>query len=65
MVDGLAKRPYNYYIDNKEPTVGYTLITKQGKVMTFYVKSVADLYQSLHGGVVITQQILVDELAKA
>ena len=45
--------------------MNYTLITKQGKVMTFYVKSVADLYQSLHGGVVITQQILVDELAKA
>ena len=41
----------------------YTLITKQGKVMQFYVKSVADLYQSLNGGVVITQQILVDELA--
>ena len=39
----------------------YTLITKQGKVMQFYVKSVADLYQSLNGGVVITQQILVDE----
>ena len=43
----------------------YTLITKTGKVMTFYVKSVADLYQTLNGGVVITQQILVDELAKA
>jgi len=41
----------------------YTLITKQGKIMQFYVKAVADLYQSLNGGVVITQQILVDELA--
>jgi len=41
----------------------YTLITKQGKVMQFYVKAVAELYQSLNGGVVITQQILVDELA--
>ena len=39
----------------------YTLITKQGKIMQFYVKAVADLYQSLNGGVVITQQILVDE----
>jgi hypothetical protein len=39
----------------------YTLITKQGKIMQFYVKSVADLYCSLNGGVVITQQILVDE----
>jgi hypothetical protein len=40
----------------------YTLITKQGKVMQFYVKAVAELYQSLNGGVVITQQILVDSL---
>jgi len=39
----------------------YTLITKTGKVMQFYVKAVADLYCSLNGGVVITQQILVDE----
>lgn len=39
----------------------YTLITKQGVVMQFYVESVANLFQSLKGGVVITQQILVDE----
>jgi hypothetical protein len=32
--------------------------------MQFYQKSVAELYQSLNGGVVITQQILVDETAK-
>jgi len=38
----------------------YTLITKQGTVMQFYVKSVAELYQQLNGGVVFTQQILVD-----
>ena len=42
----------------------YTLITKQGKIMQFYVKSVADLYQSINGGVVITQQILVDNTAE-
>ena len=42
----------------------YTLITKTGKVMQFYVKSVAELYQSLNGGVVITQQILVDTPAQ-
>ena len=42
----------------------YTLITKTGKVMQFYVKSVAELYQSLNGGVVITQQILVDEITE-
>jgi len=39
----------------------YTLITKTGKIMQFYVKAVAELYCSLNGGVVITQQILVDE----
>ena len=42
----------------------YTLITQQGKIMQFYVKSVADLYQTLNGGVVFTQQILVDETAQ-
>ena len=42
----------------------YTLITKQGKIMQFYVKAVAELYQALNGGVVITQQILVDETAQ-
>jgi hypothetical protein len=44
--------------------MSYTLITNKGTVMQFYVRSVADLYQSLNGGVVITQQILVDEIAK-
>ena len=44
--------------------MNYTLITSQGKIMQFYVKSVADLYQALNGGVVITQQILVDETAQ-
>jgi hypothetical protein len=36
----------------------YTLITKQGRVMQFYVKAMAELYQVTEGGVVITQQIL-------
>ena len=36
----------------------YTLITKTGKVMQFYVKAVAEMYQALNGGVVISQQIL-------
>ena len=42
----------------------YTLITKQGKVMQFYLKAVADMYQTINGGVVITQQILVDETSQ-
>jgi hypothetical protein len=36
----------------------YTLITSKGTVMQFYVKAVAELYQSLNGGVVFTQQVL-------
>ena len=39
----------------------FTLITKQGRIMQFFIKSVAEMYQSLYGGVVITQQILVVE----
>jgi hypothetical protein len=42
----------------------YTLITSKGTIMQFYVKSVADLYQTINGGVVITQQILVDTSAQ-
>jgi hypothetical protein len=38
----------------------YTLITAKGKVYCFYVKDIADMYQTLYGGVVFTQQVLVD-----
>jgi hypothetical protein len=36
----------------------YTLITKTGSVMQFYIKAVAELYQSINGGVIVTQQVL-------
>lgn len=36
----------------------YTLITKNGKIMQFHIKSVAELYQQINGGVVLTQQVL-------
>jgi hypothetical protein len=36
----------------------YTLITAQGKIMQFYTLSVAELYQAINGGVVISQQVL-------
>ena len=39
----------------------YTVITKMGKIKQFYIREVAENYQVLHCGVVITQQILVDE----
>lgn len=36
----------------------YTLITRTGRVMQFYVKAVAELYRAIEGGVVFTQQVL-------
>ena len=36
----------------------YTLLTANGSIKQFYVKSVADLYQRLYGGVVFSSQIL-------
>jgi len=36
----------------------YTVITKMGRVQLFYIKSVAELYASLHGGNVFTADIL-------
>lgn len=32
----------------------YTLITAKGKIMTFYVRAVAELYQTFEGGVVVS-----------
>jgi hypothetical protein len=34
----------------------YTLITKNGKIMQFYIKELAETYQLSEGGVVIVQQ---------
>lgn len=36
----------------------YTLITKTGRIMQFYVKGVAELYLSLNGGVIVTNEVL-------
>lgn len=36
----------------------YTLLTANGSIKQFYVKSVADLYQRLYGGVVFSSQVL-------
>lgn len=36
----------------------YTLITSKGGIMQFYIEAVATMYQTIYGGVVITQQIL-------
>jgi hypothetical protein len=42
----------------------YTVITGQGKVQQFHILSVAEMYVNLNGGVVFTQQILVDTTAQ-
>ena len=39
----------------------YTLITPKGKVMAFNVKAVAELYQVINGGVIVTNEILETE----
>jgi hypothetical protein len=36
----------------------YTLITRNGKVLTFFIKTVAEQFQQAYGGVVFTQQVL-------
>ena len=44
--------------------MNYTLITSKGKVYTFFILALANQFQQASGGVVITQQILVDETAE-
>lgn len=43
----------------------YTLITKEGKVMQFYLESVANTFKNLYGGVVFSQQVLNEPLTFA
>jgi hypothetical protein len=44
--------------------VKYTLLTKKGIIMQFYIESVALLYQSLYGGVIMTDAVLNVKLDK-
>jgi hypothetical protein len=44
--------------------VKYTLLTKRGIIMQFYVESVALLYQSLYGGVIMTDAVVNVKLDK-
>jgi hypothetical protein len=39
----------------------YTLITKNGKILQFYVKSVAETYKQIYGGHIVTEDILIDK----
>jgi hypothetical protein len=42
----------------------YTLITRQGKIMQFYVLSLAEVYQGFTGGVIVSSQCLQDEVSQ-
>lgn len=42
----------------------YTLITSNGKVLTFFLRTVAETFQQAYGGQLITADILVDEVAQ-
>ena len=53
----------NDTLANNGAEMEYTLITKTGKVMQFYVKAVAELYLSLNGGVLVTNEILATKEA--
>tara|TARA_B110000503_G_scaffold92878_1_gene140037 strand:- start:306 stop:470 length:165 start_codon:yes stop_codon:yes gene_type:complete len=37
--------------------MNYTLITSKGTVQQFYVKAVAELYQTINGGVIVTAEV--------
>jgi hypothetical protein len=42
--------------------MNYILITPKGKVYTFLLKSVADLYHTAYGGTLIDKTILEEEM---
>ena len=39
----------------------YTLITKLGKVMTFHVLALAETYQTIYGGNLMTSSIISEQ----
>jgi len=41
--------------------MNFTLITSNGKVLTFFVKAVAETYQQAYGGVIVTNTILTQK----
>jgi len=42
----------------------FTLIASNGKVLTFFIRAVAETYQNAYGGIIVTDQILVDNKSK-
>ena len=43
----------------------YTVITSNGRIHVLSIKELAETYVKAYGGVVITQQILVDDTAES
>ena len=43
----------------------FTLITSNGKVFTFFIKSVAETFQQAYGGILFTGSILTKEIKNA
>ena len=41
----------------------FTVITASGKVLTFFIRAVAETYVQAYGGQLITAQVLVDKVA--
>ena len=39
----------------------YTLITRNGKVFTFFIKALAEQFQQAYGGIIVTNSILTKE----
>ena len=58
LVDRYFPICYNNGIQSKKERMKYTLITSNGKVLTFFLKTVAEQFQQAFGGVVFTQQVL-------
>ena len=42
----------------------YTLITARGRVYTFFLRAVAETYQQAYGGVIVSDEILVDKVVQ-
>ena len=42
----------------------FTLITGNGKVLTFFIRAVAETYQNAYGGIIVTNEVLVDNKSK-
>lgn len=38
----------------------YTLITRKGKIMMFYIQGLAETYQQINGGVIVTEAVITE-----